>query len=277
MTDQAPSAAGTGQGAPVAPTTPAASHSWLEGADEVTVGYVQNKGWSEPKQVLESYRNLEKLMGADRAGNTVVLPKPDAPQADVDAFYNRLGRPADPTGYKIELPKDGGDPEFAKTASAWFHEQGLTAKQGEALAAKWNEHIGALTTAQKEQLTQAYQADDQALKTEWGAAFQQNLTAAQAAARGLGLDAAAIDKLQGALGHKGVMDLLYKIGSKVGEPDFAVGTTEKFGAAMTPAQAKATIQARMQDKGFTARYLSKDSAAVAEMKQLHDYAYPEAQ
>lgn len=293
MTDQAPAAGGQGTepgaasssaallnppagGAPPPPagttTTPI---SWLDGADETTVGYVQNKGWEKPAQVLDSYRNLEKLLGADKAGNAVVLPKPDAPQAEVDAFYNRLGRPSDPTGYKMSVP-EGGDPTFANEASAKMHELGLSQKQGEALAQWWNEKASTTQTMLQQQTDHAYQADDLALKANWGAAFQQNLSAAQQAARGLGLDAPTIDKLQAAMGHKGTMEFLHKIGSKMGESDFVTGAkTERFGSAMTPGQAKAEITTKMADKNFTARYLSKDAEAVAEMKRLHEFAYPE--
>lgn len=273
-----------GQGAPaapvaapaaVAPVVAPAAPSWLEGADEITVGYVANKGWNEPKQAIESYRNLEKLMGADKAGNAVVLPKPDAAKPELDAFYNRLGRPAEPAGYGLEKIA-GADPEFSKTAGAWFHELGLTQKQGEALATKWSEHVGSMTTAGAEAKTNAFAADDAALKSSWGQAFAQNVAAAQAGARGLGLDNDTIDKLQGALGHKGTMELLHKIGSKVGESDFITGDgLEKFGNALTPGQAKAKIQERMSDKSFTTRYLNKDAEAVAEMKRLHEHAYPE--
>ena len=286
MSDQAPGAAGQGTeptgGAaaalanpPAAAAAPAPAPNWLEGADEVTVGYVQNKGWEKPTQVLESYRNLEKLMGADRAGNTVILPKPDASPEEVGKFFDRLGRPADAAGYKIAVP-EGGDPEFAKTAGSWFHELGLTAKQGEALAAKWNEYAGSVQTQHQTQTQQQIQADELALRTEWGAAHTQNLAAAQAAARGLGMDEATINKLEASLGYKGTMELFHKIGSKMGESEFVSGNkTEKFGSAMTPGQAQAQIRTLMADKNYVARYLSKDASAVAEMQRLHEFAYPE--
>lgn len=254
--------------APAAPT-------WLGDADEVTVGYVQNKGWTEPKQVLEGYRNLEKLLGADKAGNAVVMPKPDAQQAELDAFYNRLGRPSDAAGYKIAVP-EGGNADFAKAAAGKFHELGLTSKQGEALSAWWNESAGAQTAATQAAKASAFQADDAALKTAWGAAYQQNLTAAQTAVRGLGLDNATIDKLADAMGHKATMEFFQKIGSKVGESDFVTGDKlENFGSALTPGQAKAKISDLMRDKNFTARYLSRDADAKAEMERLHKFAYPE--
>lgn len=287
MTYQAPGvAAGQGTEVPGAastnealttptPVTPVAAPSWLTGADETTVGYVQNKGWKEPVQVLESYRNLEKLLGADKAGNAVVLPKPDAPQAEVDAFYNRLGRPADAAGYKIAVP-EGVDPEFSKVAGTWFHELGLTQKQGEALAAKWNEYMGTAITGMKQAEEQKFQQEDQALRQEWGAAFTQELAKAQTAARALGVTPEMIDNMQKSMGHKATMQFFAKIGAKTGEPDFVTGDkTEQFGAAMTPGQAQAKIAELTADKNFVSRYINKDAAAVAEMKRLHEFAFPE--
>lgn len=256
----------TGTSAPVA---------WLGEADDLTTGYVQNKGWQSPSDAVKSYQNLEKLLGADRAGNTVILPKPDASTEELGAFYNRLGRPADAAGYKIEVP-DGGSKDFATAAAGKFHELGLSQKQGEALAAWWNETAGAQTAAAAAARASQFQADDAALKTAWGQAFQQNLVQAQQAVRGLGLDNAMIDKLSDAMGHKATMELLQKIGSKMGEDSFVAGDgKEPFGSALTPTQAKAKIAELMKDKNFTARYLNKDLEAKAEMERLHKFAYPE--
>lgn len=290
MSDQAPVA--NGQGAPeggaassaallntpaVAPAAAptAAPIPWLEGADELTLGYVQNKGWKEPTDILNAYRNAEKFISAP-VDKRLVIPNADQDATAWNAFYDRLGRPSEPAGYKFEMP-EGADPEFAKNAQAKMHELGLSKKQGEELAAWWNAQASGVANAGKEQMAQAFQADDIALKAEWGAAFQQNLTAAQAAARGLGLDEGTIDKLQQALGHKATMNLLYQIGSKVGEADFVagVGGPEKFGTAMTPAAAMARIAELKADKNFVARYVSKDVDAVSEMKRLHAFAYPE--
>jgi hypothetical protein len=226
--------------------------------------------------VVKSYQNLEKLLGADRAGNAVILPKPDASAEEVSAFYNRLGRPAEATGYKIDVP-EGGSQEFAQAYAGWAHELGLTNKQAETLAARWNETAAANATAQSQAKQAQFQTDDVALRSEWGGAFAQNLAHAQNAARGLGLDAGTIDKLSDALGHKGTMALLQKIGAGMGEATFVAGDSDRsFGAAMTPAQAKSEIKRLTSDTAFIARYTSGDSAARAEMSRLHDFAHPHA-
>lgn len=258
--------------APAAGSAPAVG--WLGQTDELTTGYVQNKGWQSAGDAVKSYQNLEKLLGADRAGNTFVLPKENATPEELSAHYNRLGRPVDASGYKIDVP-EGSNADFAKLASGKFHELGLSQKQGESLAAWWNESAGAGAAATAAAKVQQFQADDQTLRQDWGQAFAQNLSHAQNAARGLGLDEGTINKMADALGHKGTMQLLQKIGSGMGEATFVSGDSDRsFGNAMTPAQAKSEIKRLTQDKSFIARYTSRDSAALAEMSRLHGFAHP---
>ena len=272
--------------APAAPTStvvapppaapgPTAAIPWLDGADETTLGYVANKGWQKPAELLNSYQNLEKLLGADKANNAIIIPKGDADPKEWQAVYDRLGRPTGPDGYKVQIP-DGIPPELATETFAKYHELGLTKAQGEALAAFEVERAVAAQSKAAAEKAAAFAAEDAAVKTEWGQAYTQNLAAAQAAARGLGLDATTIDKLSDGLGHKATMQLLAKIGSKLGEPDFVAGdNTERFSAALTPGQAKATIQERMADRDFVKKYTNGDKAARDEMARLHQYAYPE--
>lgn len=282
MAESAP--ADNGQGTPPIGTPPALPATtsvpaipWLEGADEVTVGYIQNKGWDGPGKLLDSYRNLEKVLGADRAGNTVVLPKDGAPPEEMSAFYSKIGRPADPAGYKFQVP-EGGDAEFSKLAQTKMHELGIPQKMGEGLAAWWNEYASSTTTKSLEQKTQAFQADDLALKQSWGQAFTQNLAQAQAFARGMGLEAATIDKMADSMGHKATMEFFQKLGAKMGEADFVSGNgTQQFGQALTPGQAQAKIADLKGDKEWMAKYLSggTSSAQFKEMQQLMQFGYPE--
>lgn len=266
----------------VAPVAPTGSQSaapapnpikWLEGADETTVGYVQNKGWSEPKQVLDGYRNLEKLLGADKANNAVIIPKEGADPKEWSALYDRIGRPTGPDGYKrIE----GNSPELQNQMYGKFHELGLTKQQGESVA-QWLHELGSTQRQQAQQAQQQrFQQDVEAIKQEWGLAYNQNLAAAQNAARGLGMDAETIDRISGVLGHAATMNFLQRIGAKMSEDTFVTGDkTENFSAALTPGQAKSQIQELMSDKDFTRKYLNGDAQAKAKMESLHKFAYPE--
>jgi hypothetical protein len=260
---------------PVVSIPNAAGPEWLAGADELKVGYVQNKGWKDPAQVVDSYINLEKLLGAEKAGRTVVLPGEKAEAAELDAFYTKLGRPAEAKDYKIAVP-EGVPTDYAESAKAKFHELGISAKQAEALAAWNNEQAAAMSAKQQNQSAEAFNADVSTIKTEWGAAHDQNLVIARNAAAALGWDGAKIDKVSGALGHAETMRLLHQIGSKTGESDFVGGQGTSFGNAKTPAQAKAEIQALKQDRGFTAKLMNKDAEANARWTQLHQYAFPQS-
>ena len=287
MSDNAPAQDGQGStsaalsaSAPPASAAPAGSAPvsaavpWLGETDEATTGYVQNKGWQNPADAIKSYQNLEKLLGADKAGNAVILPKADSTPEERAAFFNRLGRPVDAEGYKIDIP-EGGNKDFAKAAAAKFHELGLTQQQGEALAQWNNEQMSQLQTQTVAQKQQAFEADQLALKNEWGAAFAQNLANAQAAMRGLGLDAQTVDTLASALGHKATMNLLNSIGAKTMESSFVSGDRNTEANALTPAQAKDQIRTLHQDKTFIKRYLAKEADAVKQMARLHQFAYPE--
>lgn len=262
-------------GATSAPTPTNASISWLDGADELTVGYAQNKGWKSPNELLSSYQNLEKLFGADRAGNTISLPKEGASADELNSFYGRLGRPTDASGYNIEVPQ-GIPPDFTNAATSKFHELGLTQKQGQELAAWWQGYAGNIAATQEAQAAESFRTDDATLRQDWGQAYDQNIGIARNVANALELDAPTIDKLQSVLGHKGTMDLLYKIGEKSGEDRFITSQSGLgFKGAMTPAQAKAEIASLQQDRDFVSKYLNKDSSAIKRMAELHSFAYPE--
>lgn len=260
--------------APTPAPAPAAAPSWLEGADETLVGYVQNKGWNDPKQVLDGYRNLEKLLGADKANNAVIIPKADADPKEWAAVFDRLGRPTGPDGYKVDVPP-GGDPNAHAASLAKFHELGLTKAQGESLMNWYNGLVAQSSQAEAAQKAAIFQQEDMALKSEWGQAYTQNLAQAQAGARGLGLDAPTIDKLSDALGHKATMALLQKVGAGMREDSLVTGDNTGFSNALTPGQAKAQIQSLMSDRDFTSKYLNGDLTAKAKMEALHRYAYPE--
>lgn len=272
----APAASSAVLSVPPAVTVPSTEIPWLPGVDPVRAGYVQLKGWKDPADAIESYVNLEKLFGADKAGRTVVLPDPDAPKDIKDAFYNRLGRPADPAGYKIDIPAEIGDPEFAKAAAAKMHELGLPKAQGEALAAWFNERATAAVGTQKTQTEAQRVADDAALHREWGQAFQQNIAQAQTARRALGVDDATLDKLDSVLGVKGTLKLFQQIGAKSGEAEFITGSNQPgFKGILSPGQAQAKITEYRHDKNFVKRLTDHDAAATAEWKLLHEQAFPE--
>lgn len=265
--------AGAGGGAGTPPAAPAAN-DWTSGLNDEYKGYVQNKGFKDPTSVLESYKNLEKLMGAPRE-RLFTIPDKEDDKVGWDNVYSRLGRPAEAKDYKVELSPEAATPEFTDFIKNAFHELGITKKQGETLMSKYGEFFTG--QVQKTEAEMKVQTDNQvkALQKEWGGAFQQNIQVAKNAATAFGFDAPKIDALEAALGYDGVMKFLADLGTKIGPHQFIDGgRSSGGGGAYTPAAARAEIKELRADPDFVARYAKGDIEAKRKMEQLHIYAYP---
>jgi hypothetical protein len=248
---------------------------WTSGLPEQTRMFVQNKGFKDPTQVVESYQNLEKLMGAPKDRLLKLPEKFDSPE--MNEIYDKLGRPKDPTGYTFKIPEgQKANTEFTGWAQSQFHKLGLTKAQGEQLAQAWNEYAVGDVQKQTEQYQSTLKSEDTALKKEWGAAYDQNIKACQKAAKEFGLNEENISKLEQALGYSATLKFMAKIGAKVGEDSFVTGDNGSgFQGALTPDRALAEIAELKKDAEFVRKYASGDREAYQKMERLHKFAFPE--
>lgn len=268
----ADTAAAGGAAGNVAAGGAAASASWTAELPPEHQTLVGHKQWAGPKDVVHAYANLEKMAGLP-AEQLLRLPGDDKPESWAP-IYDRLGRPKEAKEYGLPVP-EGGDPKFAEAASAWFHEQGLSKKQALGLTEKWNAHVADVVKHQTEASQAKAVAEHGVLKTEWGAAFDQNVGAAKNAAKALGFDAKTIDALEQTMGFAGVMKLMHNLGTKLGEAKFVAGEKPAgFSGAMTPAQAQARITALKADSDFARRLTMGDAVAKAEWQRVHEMAAP---
>lgn len=269
--------------APVAPAAavvapaaaPAAPPAWYDGFQNAEAkAWVQATGLPDAERAVEKAWNLEKLLGADRAGRTIVLPTDVNDAKAWEPIYEKLGRPPTADGYKLNVP-DGQDPAFSKEAAQWFHGAGLAPAQANALVEKWN---GFMQTSQAEAQKAeqaALRAEHEALAAEWGtgpAADAQREYARRAAVT-LGLDAEAITALEKVSGFSKTMKALAKVGQMGGETQAeGLGEGSKFG--MTPGTARAQKERLMADKEWRQKYLNGDHQARAEMAKLDEVLAP---
>lgn len=265
-TPAAPVVAPAGGGEP----TPAADHWTATIEDQDLRGFAQNKGFKDVGAVLESYRNLEKLQGLPPE-RLLKLPKDDTPEAWAEV-YDKLGRPETAEGYKLPVP-EGGDDTFAKQAATWFHEAGLTPKQAETLAAKWNEHTTGIVTQHEEAAQTAATQALETLKTKWGPAYDQNARIVDRAAQVFGMEEDQLLGLKAALGPAGAMEFLFNIGMRLGEDKFVSGD-QPGGFVMTPEAARARIVELTKDTDFFKRLQANDVQARGEWERLHKMASP---
>lgn len=258
------------------PPAGATAGKWTDTFDAETKDWISQRNFKDPKELADSYRNLEKLRGvpADR-----LLKLPDQKDENYDKamgeVFEKLGKPATPEGYGFQA-KDPNNAGFTNWAKDAFHKLNLTTAQGQELVKQFNEYQDQVTAQEREEYAGKVQAQTMNLKKEWGAAYEQNVMQARMAYKQLGIPDAAIDSLEKSIGFDGVMKLMHTLGTRVMEHGFISGNNTGFGEGTiyTPEQANARIKALKQDSEWSARYLKGGAKEKAEMERLMKMANP---
>ena len=265
--------------APAATASAPASFDWNSaGLDPDTLNLVNDRKWASPKDVLQSYRNLEKLTGVP-ADKIIKLPT-DADPAAWNDVYTKLGKPDVADKYDIPVPQ-GDAGTLMKEAKNWFHEANLSVSQGKALAEKWNAFVESQSKAQETQHQTAMQADINKLKQEWGSGYEANAAVVDRAAMAFGLDQDTVSALRDVLGPAKAMKFLHAVGSKIAMPENGLinGQIAPGFSSMSPAAAQAKINELRTSKTFAQQFVSPDpkvrSEARDQMTRLHQIAFPQ--
>lgn len=246
--------------------------SWYSTFAEENRGYAEVKGWKSPEDVVTSYRNAEKMLGAPKEKLIRLPDKEDAPEWN--DIFNRLGRPEKADGYKVEIPEKVGDAQFAEWAQKLFHEAGLSRKQGERIASEWNKK--ALEAVQAQEQAEIDESNQQLekLKQEWGQAFEPKVRAKNELLKLAGVTDEQHLELEKALGVDGlakfVDTVISKFGIKLGEHQFHGGGGGNNFDVLTPAGAQAKKDALLGDKDYRQRYLNGGHAEQAEIRKLEE-------
>lgn len=283
LMDGEPVAAGGGVTPPAATNTPtpepvstppAAAPDWTSGLNDDHKAYVTSKGFKDPTSVMDSYRNLEKLLSVPKER---VLKLPE--KADDPAWgevYDRLGRPKDANGYDIKLDDLAGGENMAKWMKENFHALGISKASAEKFAAKYVD-LAKTEAANLEAKSKAEAAQGvETLKQEWGQALEKNSEMVEKAASVLGLTDENLKALRDSMGGVQAMKFMHKIAESLGGEDkFLSGEkgTSRFDGVLSPKAAVSRIAELRQDQTFTRKYIDGDVDAKQEMERLHRYAY----
>lgn len=257
-----------------APAQAPAQAGWMDGIENN-----ETRAWAEAKglhngsldNVLGSYHNLEKLLGADKAGRTVELLGDDATPEQTNAFYGRLGRPDEPAGYGLAAP-EGEDGSFAEWASNTFHEAGLTNKQSAFLAEKWQGYVGdrVQSTADAEAISAADATAE--LQKEWGAAYDLKIAGIDVAANKLGFTEDQLSGLRDSMGPVEALKFVDNLNTQMGDHTYESGAADTSGV-MTPEQAQNAMSELLGNKEFNEAWMDRNhpghKAAVAKKSDLH--------
>jgi hypothetical protein len=264
------------------PAAPAGEKQWFDSYDQETRGWLENRGMTKMDtaaaldNAIKGFRNAEKYLGVPQERLARIPEWDKADKTELDAFFTKLGRPADPKGYDIKVP-DGVPGDYANAAAAKFHEIGLTPQQARALV-DWNNQFGQESAGRVAEAQKAAVADQEKnLRRDWGMAYDKNDAMAGDAIRKLsekvGFGDGDLQKLTQAIGFDKAMKMFAEFGSTMTEDTFIDSNGASF-APKTPNAAQAKIAQLRQDKEFSAKLLAGNTQAKAEWDRLHEMAYP---
>lgn len=257
--------------------TPAEQAPWVD-----SIQNADTKAWAESKglnngsfeNVVKSYHNLEKLMGADRAGRTVTILGDDATPEQFSEFYNKLGRPKEAKEYTFVQP-EGQGPERLEAMRGKAHALGITDAQFTGMAQADLEYMAGLQTTFDDDADILRIDAEAALKKEWGAAYDQKVTGINVAAEKLGFSQDQLAGLHAALGPVEAMKFVDSLNTKMGDHDFTEGVPNVSGMK-TPEQARQELGELTMTKEFMDAWLDKahpgHNAAVAKKATLAKFA-----
>lgn len=219
--------------------------------------------------VARGYIELEKKLGG-----MVSIPKAEATDEEMGAFYDKLGRPKTPVEYQYNRPDIGElkwDEEmlagFARTA----HTAGLNHKQVQKLL-DW--YGGTILEANKARHTSMRESAE-VLKERWGPNFVRNSVLAQRFATQFA-GPRIMEKLEktGLGNDSDFVELFSRMGELAGESGFI---SLQVQGALTPEDAQKKVQQIMGDTNHPYHDAGKPGhkESVKEMEDLYRIIYRE--
>jgi hypothetical protein len=274
-------------GAPPTPPAGGGTPAWYDTfKDEGTKAWVKSLNLPDPEAVAIKAHNLEKYVGADKAGRGVVKPKPDATPEEWQKFYRESGGvPEKAEQYSLPKTLDPKvqevlvkDPMFAKF-QAYAHKVGMPQVHFAETLQWFANESKAMMDGKDAEFEAKIEKDMTDLKTEWASNWDQNIELSRRAVKTfLPADKASdfISRVEGAIGTAETYRFFHNIGKAMGEDAFVQGNTPNaMGGGMTPEGAKLRIGELKQDPAWSRRFAEGDADCRLEWTRLHKIAFPD--
>lgn len=294
MTEATGTTTGTTTTAATTAATTTAAPWYGDKIDATTVGFWQNKGIdaADPVAVATKlthfYRESEKFIGAPPE-EMIRVPKANAAEADVKAYWGKIGVPAEAKDYDLSAVKSSSgqpiDQGFADTIRAALLEGRVPKDRAASVAVnlvKYQEGQAAAALADK---TAVVNTEKALLDKNWGANAPANMVVAKGAldrlGQAAGLTPEQITKgwdalsIVGGIGASYAMEMLRVAGSRMGEAPY-IGSQPGNGQSvvMSQAQAKAEIDSLKKDTNFGQHLLQGGREERRKWDDLHKVAFP---
>lgn len=287
LTGQPPAADGQAQVAPPAgapagnPITDWRSSLPEDLRNEKVFESIKGKDIAEAFPVLaKNYVHAQKLVGAEK----LVIPGDTATPEEKANFYKKLGRPDTPDQYTPKLPEGLTEDKIDKARlDTWrkeMHEVGIPKGAAERLMEKYLGDEFARNQEAVISATKAQEANELAIKQEFGVKFDEKVNFARLALREFGSDQLSAILDQTGLGsHPEVVRLFASIGEKLSD-DKARGGNGGNGSNpyATPEIAQSALNEFNRNaenmKALFDRSHINHSRVVEDRKKLFEAAYP---
>ena len=230
-----------------------------------------------PESVAAKAYNLEKFLGAEKAGRGVILPKSDAKPEEWKTFFQKSGLvPEKNDGYKVneKLAKDPFTAKFREFA----HGVGMPSPVFEAVTGFIAQESDKRAQESLDKFSAQADREMTELETEWGDKYDANAELGQRAAstfiphKDKDELEEILTKMEGVLGTKFTMQLWANIGKGISEHAFVMGDAVMHDGSMTVESARAQVRTLMNDAEFAAKLSKGDAESVAKWNKLNAVA-----
>lgn len=224
------------------PYSEAGFKAWLDTQPDAVKNQPSIQRIKSFDDMATSYLSGQAMVGADK----IAIPTDPNDVNGWNEVYTKLGRPNAATDYKLEPPQGqqftDTDKKLHEAMLPVAHKLGLSQAQVAGLAEAFTGHFQGIASEASSAHAQKVEQGWSTLKSEWGAAFDQNQAIAKRAATGLQMGEAELAGLEAVLGTDGLMKMMHRLGTMISPAGFAHdgGATGKDFVA-TPDQAKAEI------------------------------------
>lgn len=273
------------------PSDPDPNKPWFENfKDPATKEWMtaMKGAYPDAESLASKAYNLEKFMGAEKAGRGVIVPKADATPEEWKMFWGKVAPvPEKPEGYAV--PKDL-DPKIAAELEKdpmlgkfreFAHKAGIPAQFAQPMLSWYGQMAFAMENDSVKTFEAEAAADMENLKKEWvGVEFDKNVELGRRAARAFIPHKspeelkAFINNMTGAIGQSNTFKFLAAIGKGMGEDTFVEGERGVPGVS-TPEAARLKIAELKADKVWSKSFVEGDAEKRAEWVRLHKVAYPD--
>jgi len=249
---------------------------WHAGVDNEILTHWQHKGYdlSDPKKVAlaatKGQIEAQKYLGVPPS-QLLRLPENVSDEAGWANVWQRLGAPADKTGYDFSQVKfaDGTDLDngFAEFMRERAYEMHLPTSTAVNLSRGFVEFMEAADRREAEQVSTKLAEEKAQLSKDWGNDFEFNRQTAVQGAQKLKVTAEDVVALEKVVGYARVMEMFRKVGAGSNEDVYVQG--KQGGEFMTTAQtAQARMNELMANPQWAQRLMNNEAEARREFDQL---------